>query len=132
MEAQNEDEIAGLTPEDVTFREVLAALKSVSSHLDFTTERPDDFADHWVPTLDFKIGQDHENNRYTHNFYEKPMNSKWVLPAISSMDPSTKRQILANDLVRRLCRVDPAELQKLAPPCDQQVQPQADLQWISI
>ena len=56
QEAQLEDETAGLTPEDVTFREVLSALKSVSKHLDFTTERPGDFPDHWVPTLDFKIG----------------------------------------------------------------------------
>ena len=101
LEAQKEDEEEKLTPEDVTFREVLAALKSVSKHLDFTTERPSDFADHWVPTLDFKIGQDHERNRYKHNFYEKPMNSKWVLPHLSAMDPTAKRQILANDLVRR-------------------------------
>merc|ERR1711954_575272 len=116
QEAQIEDETAGLTPEDVTFREVLSALKSVSEHLDFTTERPADFPDHWVPTLDFKIGQDHVLNRYTHNFYEKPMNTKWVLPYVSSMDPSAKRQILANDLVRRLSRVDPVNLESLATP----------------
>merc|ERR1712081_163467 len=61
-------------------------------------------------------GQDFTRNRYTHNFFEKPMNSRWVLPFISSMDPSTKRQILANDLVRRLSIIDPAELDKLAPP----------------
>ena len=115
-DAQKEDEEGELTPEDVTFREVLAALKSVSQHLDFTTERPSDFADHWVPTLDFKIGQDHERNRFKHNFYEKPMNSKWVLPHLSAMDPTSKRQILANDLVRRMSRIDPMELSDLAVP----------------
>ena len=51
-----------------------------------------------------------------HNYYEKPMNSKWVLPRISSMDTDTKRQILANDLVRRLSRADPTMLIELAPP----------------
>ena len=71
------DEGEGLTPEDVTFREVLVALRSISEHLDFTTERPSDFGHHWVPTLDFKVGQDFQGNRYTHNFYEKPMNTKW-------------------------------------------------------
>ena len=116
LEAQREDEEAKLTPEDVTFREVLKALKSVSQHLDFTTEKPSDFADHWIPTLDFKIGQDHEANRYVHNFYEKPMNSKWVLPHLSAMDPTSKRQILANDLVRRMSRIDPSQLDKLAVP----------------
>ena len=42
-EAQQQVEDAGLTPCDVTFREVLAALKSVSTHLDLTTERPNYF-----------------------------------------------------------------------------------------
>ena len=69
-----------------------------------------------MPTLDFKIGQDFQANRYTHNFYEKPMNTKWVLPHISAMDPEPKRQILANDLVRRLSRVDPLSLDTLAVP----------------
>ena len=44
------------------------------------------------------------------------MNTKWVLPRISSMDTDMKRQILANDLVRRLSRVDPTRLQELAVP----------------
>ena len=91
-----------MTPEDVTFREVLATLKSVSEHLDFTTERPSNFGENWVPTLEFKVGQDYQKERYTHNYYEKPMNTRWVLPKISSMDEDTKRQILANDLVRKL------------------------------
>ena len=69
-----------------------------------------------MPTLDFKIGQDFSGNQYVHNYFEKPMNTKWVLPKASSMDPSTKRQILANDLVRRLCRVDPTLLGTLAVP----------------
>ena len=75
LEAEQEDQQAGLTPEDVTFREVLAALKSVSEKLDFTTERPDDFGDNWVPTLDFKVGQDFLMERYTHKFYEKHINT---------------------------------------------------------
>ena len=70
----------------MTFREALAALKSVSENMDFTTERQDDFGDNWVPSQDFKVGQDFLNDRYTHNCYEKPMNTKGVLPKISSME----------------------------------------------
>ena len=44
------------------------------------------------------------------------MNSKWVLPHLSAMDPTSKRQILANDLVRRMSRIDPSQLDKLAVP----------------
>ena len=54
--------------------------------------------------------------QYVHNFYKKPMNSKWVLPHLSAMDPTSKRQILANDLVRRMSRIDPSQLDKLAVP----------------
>ena len=44
------------------------------------------------------------------------MNSKWVLPHLSAMDPTAKRQILANDLVRRMSRIDKMELDELAVP----------------
>ena len=66
--------------------------------------------------MDFKEGHDYQKERYTHNYYEKSMNTRWVLPKISSMDEDTKSQILANDLVRRLSRIDPTRLQDLAEP----------------
>ena len=53
---------------------------------------------------------DYIRNRYTHKYFEKPMNSKWTLPAITAMDEDAKRQILANEMFRRLSRVDPKEL----------------------
>ena len=43
------------------------------------------------------------------------MNTKWVIPHMSAMDPNQKRQILANEMVRRLSRVDPTMLDELAP-----------------
>ena len=81
QEAKQQDELAGLTPEDITFREVLTALNSVSNHLNFMTERQGDFADHLVPTLDIKIGQDHVNSRYAHNFYKK-----WVFYSVYTFE----------------------------------------------
>ena len=79
------------TSEDVTFREVSIALNSISDNLKFTFERPSEFEDDWLPTLDFKVKVDLEANRYTHTYYEKPMNTKWVLPFISAMDSKTQQ-----------------------------------------
>ena len=114
-EEAEEQKDAETTSEDVTFREMGKALNSISPNLKFTLERQSDFEDEWLPTLDFKIKRDTTNNRFTHSFYEKPMNTKWVVPFKFAMDPSSNRQILSNDLVRRLSRVDPRDVDTLAP-----------------
>ena len=53
--------------------------------------------------------------RFSHNFYEKPMNTPWVLPEFTAMDVQSKLQILSNDMTRRLARVDPQVIQELGP-----------------
>ena len=63
------------------------------------------------PTLDFAVKVDKVNNRFTHRYFEKPMNTKWVLPSNSAMQDHTRRQILSNELSRRLYRLDPLELE---------------------
>ena len=100
--------------EDITFREISNCLNSISEFLSFTFEKPSDFEDNHVPTLDFKIRGDTVYNQYTHSYFEKPMNSKWVVPSNSAMNESSKRQILANEMTRRLNRVDPGRLEDLA------------------
>ena len=45
-------------------------------------------------------------------FYEKPMKSGWVNPANSAMDEDKLCQILSNDIVRRLMRVDSRRLEE--------------------
>ena len=67
-----EDEDGDLTAEDVTIREFQRALNSVNDSLKFTLERPSDFEDGWIPTLDFKIWGDPKANRYTHPISRSP------------------------------------------------------------
>ena len=103
-----------ITREEVTYREFGRCLNSICQTLNFTLEKHSDFSDNWLPTLDFMVRPDHLLNRLEHNYYEKPMNTKWVLPQATAMDPSSKRQILSNEMARRLARVDPEQFQKYA------------------
>ena len=91
------------TSKEITFRE----LGKTPNNLKITFEKPTDFCDNWVPTLDFKIGMDYTRNRYTNNYFEKEMNSRWLIPECSAMDVNQKRQILSNEFCRRMSRMDP-------------------------
>ena len=84
------------------------ALHAISPHLKFTFERHDEFPEGWIPTLDFQVKQDFQRNSYTHKFYEKTMQSKFIIPKKSAIEMSSKCQILANELCRRLSRNDPS------------------------
>ena len=110
---QERDEDVDTTCGEVTLREFLRAVIGITGFLKYTLEREEDFGDRLIPTLDFKIGVDLHLNRYTHTYYEKPMNCRWVIPYSSAMDPSTKRQIPTNEM-RRLLRVDPQILEEEA------------------
>ena len=87
------------------------ASNSVAKCLQFTTELQSDFDDFWLPTLDMALKILPRENVLTFRYYEKPMTTNWVLPAISEMERHQKFQILANDLVRRLRRTDPLILE---------------------
>ena len=82
-------------------------MNHLSRNLKFTVESPQDYSDGWLPTLDFSLRFDSENNRIEYKYYEKPVSTKWVLPPTTEVDPNTLTQQLANDLVRRLSRISP-------------------------
>ena len=73
-----------------------------------------DFPDRMIPTLDFKIGYDINSNKFYHDFFEKPMSSKWVIPECSALDNDQIFQILSNDFCRRLSRIDPSWIETLS------------------
>ena len=98
----------GVTGEDVTATEVLKAMNNLSPNLKFTIERSRDFPEGWIPTLDFEIKYDNENKRILYKYYQKPMQTKWPIPPYSAFEPNQLKQILANDLVRRMARMHPA------------------------
>ena len=74
----------------------------VESYLEFTVESGEEFSDGWLPTLDtsLKVG---EQNQILFRFFEKETSSTKTVQKRSAMEENSKQQVLANDLVRRLC-----------------------------
>ena len=64
-----------ITLGELTRREILKCLNDKNKNIKFTAEKPDDYKDDNmnIPTLDFKIGINEDNDEYIMMFYEKPM-----------------------------------------------------------
>ena len=89
---------------ELTQKETLKAINSISGNLNMTLETFGDFETNWLPTLDFEIGV--EEGLIQFRFFEKSMRSKWVTPAHTATTTQNKINWLSNDLVRRLLRVE--------------------------
>ena len=85
-------------------KESRKAMNSVYSNLNFTIETEEDFENGRLPTLDFEMWVD-ENQVIQHSFYEKPVNTPYVVMERSAMGEQAKNSILANDLIRRLSNI---------------------------
>ena len=74
----------------------------LESFLEFTVESGEEFDNGWLPTLDtsLKVG---ERNQILYRFFEKETSSSRTVQKRSAMEENSKHQVLANDLVRRLC-----------------------------
>ena len=66
----------GLSGKEITSRELLKALNSLSENLEFTVEKDDDFESGWLPTLDFEMKFCTESNKILYRYYQKPMKTK--------------------------------------------------------
>ena len=91
--------------DELTHTEVLKAHNSLSNVLKFTGERPEDFTTGYIPTLDFQVKKI-SSNQFSYTFFEKGMRSPWVIPNINAMDRIQNRQCLANDVMRRLTKIE--------------------------
>ena len=100
--AYEEDKARNRDRDDITHTEVLKAQNSIRQSLKFTGEREEDFHDHFIPTLDFKIRREGQNH-FVYTFFEKGMRSPWILLRMSAMCPV--RQCIAQDAVRRLDKI---------------------------
>ena len=78
-------------------------MNSIYSNLNFTMETCEDFENDRLPTLDFELFV--ENAEIKHSFFEKPMNSPYVIMEKSAMSELSKYSILSNDLVCRLSNI---------------------------
>ena len=84
-------------------RVCLAAMNSISSDLQFTTECPEEFPEARLPTLDFKLWI--EDGQIYHTYFEKEMRTPFVTMKRSAMGEQQRMAILSNELVRRLSNI---------------------------
>ena len=96
-----EEEDKDKSSEMVTKAALSGSMQGVLSFLRFTTEVGEEFAEGWLPTLDVSLKVD-GNGKVGWKFYEKPTTSETTVQCRSAMGATTKAQILANDMVRRL------------------------------
>ena len=91
-----------VTPEKRT-KDILAqTMQGVEEYLAFTMESGEDFEGGWLPTLDtaLRVGED---NLIQFRFFEKETTSQRTVQKRTAMEQNSKMQVVANDLVRRLC-----------------------------
>ena len=61
-------------------RILLPAMNSINPDLRFTAEVCDDFEDNCLPTLDFKLWLEGEEQLINHTYFEKEMRSQLMIP----------------------------------------------------
>ena len=80
-------------------------MDQINPDLQFDLELEEDFEDMKLPTLDTAIWMSRTEDltvKINYIFYEKPMNSVYVILENSAMDYRSKFMILSQDLIRRL------------------------------
>ena len=94
----------GLTREQITRKEILIAMNSINSDLNFTMEMCTDFTDGRLPTLSFSLWQG--DQKLEHSYFEKSMKNQTLLVSRSSMSRHQIINIMSNELIRRLEVID--------------------------
>ena len=80
---------------------VFASMQGLTKCLAFTAETCEDFADGWLPTLDFKI-RVNSDNIIEYSFFEKPTSSNRCLQADTALNHNCLIRSLGNEVMRRL------------------------------
>ena len=96
-------------------RVVQDMMNSIYKNIQFEVEMAEDFVDRKLPTLDFKMWLEGENDdgkekperddckkRIMYSFYEKPMASPFSVMEKSALPENSKNATLAQELVRRM------------------------------
>ena len=107
-EAEEEDEKLekeGESKETFMARLCLPAMNAINKDLTFTAEVADDFPDKKLPTLDLNLWMK-EDLTVSHTYFEKEMKSQLMIERGSAMGKQQKYCILANELTRRLLKID--------------------------
>ena len=84
-----------------TFEELEKIAGTIFKCLDFTSDSPSSHEEEKVPVLDLKVYVGKEGF-IMHEFYEKPVACKFVIPACSVHSKKTKIAVMVEEGVRRL------------------------------
>ena len=86
---------------------VMERVKSIGNEIHRSIKLEDDFPSKHshgkVPILDVKVWID-DCNRVLHEYYSKPVSSKYVVPYESAMPIRDKRTVLTQDVLRVMFR----------------------------
>jgi hypothetical protein len=84
-----------------TFEELSKAAGEVFECLEFTSDSPSSHEEGKVPVLDLQVYVSQQGT-IIHEFYEKPVSCKLVIPASSAHSKKTKIAVMVEEGVRRL------------------------------
>ena len=89
---------------------VMEKVKSIGNEIHRSIQLEDDYplkhSDGKVPILDVKVWID-DSNRVLHEYYSKPVSSRYVVPYESAMPLRDKRTVLTQDMLRVILRCSP-------------------------
>ena len=85
---------------ELTKTEMLRAMNSVSTDLEFTMELCRDFADNMLPTLSFSLYA--SDNGISHTYFEKMMKNQTLVMSRSAISRNQIMNIISNELIRIL------------------------------
>ena len=115
-----EDLLSGLTDEQRTTRELVAAMDSLLDFIQFEGEEASMFSDSRLPTLDTAIWVCELTGKIKFSFYEKPTCPNTVVHRDTALNSESIRATLVQETVRRLkhCSLDlPLEEKQLVLSC---------------
>ena len=103
-----EDMLSGLTDDERTTREMVAAMSSLIDFLKFEGEEVGMFENFRLPTLDTELWVCERTGLVKHAFFEKPTCPNRVLQRTTALSDTSIRASLTQEVVRRLknCSLD--------------------------
>ena len=109
-----EDRESDVSDQQRTSTELVAAMSSLVTYLDFESENPEMFDKRRLPTLDTEIWYDEKQNKVKFSFFEKTTCPNRVLQKQTALSETCIRASLTQEVVRRLrnCSTDLPQKEK--------------------
>ena len=101
-EWREDDLLSGLTDQERTMRELVKAMDSLLSFIQFEGECSDMFGDNRLPTLDTAIWYCESSNQVMFSFFEKPTCPQTVIQKDTALNESSVRATLVQEVIRRM------------------------------